>query len=317
VDLPIVVILGAALPVFLLLALGVLLRRLNVLRLESDATLMNLVVRVFYPALFLDFIVGNPAVKNAPNLVAAPMVGFLTTASGFLVGYGLARLLKFQRGHGLRTFAFCGGIYNYGYIPIPLIMALFASRETLGVLLVHNVGVEIALWTVGIVLLSGRLDRGALKRLLNPPTIALAVALSINFSGLDQSLPQWWTRFVHLLAMCAIPVGILLSGATISDLLGKGLFTTNLRATLGACLLRLGLMPAAFLAAAYLTPGLSLELRQVIVVQAAMPSGILPIVLARHYGGDASVAVKVVLGTTFVSILTMPLWLKLGSALIL
>lgn len=316
-DLPIFVILGAALPVFLLLGLGMLLRQVGILRMEADASLMNLVVRVFYPALFLDFIVGNPAVKTAPNLVSAPLVGFLTTVGGFLVGYALARLLKFQRGHGLRTFAFCGGIYNYGYIPIPLIMALFASRETLGVLLVHNVGVEIAIWTTGIVLLSGRLEKGAVKRLLNPPTIALALALGINFTGLDQSLPQWWTRFVHLLAMCAIPVGILLSGATIADLLGRGIFTSNIRATLGACVLRLGLMPAVFLGTASLIPGLSLELKQVIVVQAAMPSGILPIVLARHYGGDPSVAVKVVLGTTFVSVLTMPLWLKVGSALIL
>jgi len=317
VDLPIFLILGAALPVFLLLGLGMLARRLGILDTGADASLMKLVVNLFYPALFLDFLVGNPAVKEAPNLISAPLVGFATTAGGFLVGYALARALHFQRGHGLRTFAFCGGIYNYGYIPIPLIMALFASRETLGVLLVHNIGVEVAMWTVGIMLLSGRLEKAALKRLMNPPTMALALALAINVTGFDQSLPQWWTRFVHLLAMCAIPIGILLSGATMSDLIGKGLFTTNRRAIAGACFLRLGLLPMAFLGAAYFLPGLSLELKQVIVVQAAMPSGILPIVLSRHFGGDPRMAVKVVLGTTFVSVLTMPFWLKAGSALIL
>jgi predicted permease len=59
-------------------------------------------------------------------------------------------------------------------------------------------------------------------------------------------------------------------------------------------------------------PGLSLELKQVILIQAAMPAGILPIVLARHYGGDASVAVKVVLVTTLCSIVTMPFWIRIG-----
>ena len=59
-------------------------------------------------------------------------------------------------------------------------------------------------------------------------------------------------------------------------------------------------------------PGLSTELRQVIVIQAAMPAGIMPIVLSRHYGGDASVAIKVVLATTLASIVTMPLWIRIG-----
>ena len=64
-------------------------------------------------------------------------------------------------------------------------------------------------------------------------------------------------------------------------------------------------------------PGLSTELRQVIVVQAAMPAGIMPIVLARHYAGDSGVAIRIVLGTTLASVLTMPLWIHAGIAWVL
>jgi predicted permease len=311
-ELPIQTILGAAIPVFVLLGLGFTLRRTQVLTAEADNSIMKLVVRVFYPCLFLDFIIGNPAVKQAPNLLASPLVGFGTTVVGFAVAYGVARLLKLKRGSGLRTFAFCNGIYNYGYIPIPLIMALFGSRETLGVLLVHNVGVEVAIWTAGIILISGRLDRNALKRLVNPPILALIVALSVNGTGMDARMPEWLTRLIHMLAMCSIPMGILLSGATIGDLLGRRIMLENQRVLLGSIAVRLGLLPAAFVAFAAFMPGLSLELKQVILIQAAMPAGILPIVLARHYGGDASVAVKVVLVTTLCSIVTMPFWIRIG-----
>lgn len=315
-DLPIAAILGAAIPVFLLLLLGVVLRRTEVLTREADGSVMKLVVRVFYPCLFLDFLIGNPAVKEAPNLIAAPLVGFLTTFGGFLAGLAVARLLKLKRGSGLRTFAFCNGIYNYGYIPIPLIMAIFASRETLGVLLIHNVGVEAAIWTVGILLLSGKVDRAALKRLVNPPLLALLAALSINGLGFDDQLPEWLTRFVAMLGACSIPVGILLSGAAIGDLLNRQGLLDSLKVPAGSICLRLGFLPAAFVALAAFMPGLSLELKQVILVQAAMPAGILPIVLARHYGGDAAVAVKVVLATTLCSVVTMPLWLRLGVAFV-
>lgn len=309
-------ILSAAAPVFILLALGFGLRKKKILTEEADSTLMRLVIVVFYPALFLDFIIGNPALKEVPNLITAPLVGFFTTVFGFLCAYGLARLMGLTRGKGLRTFSFCNGINNFGYIPIPLIIALFDDRRTLGVLLVHNVGVEVAIWTVGIILLSGRFHLGALKRLMNPPIMAMLLALSINAVGLDGSIPEWVMRLVGMLGACSIPVGILLAGAGIADLLGKSRLFKDLKIPLGSIALRLCLLPAAFIALAVFMPGLSFELRQVILVQAAMPAGIFPIILARHYGGDPSVAVKVVVSTTLASVVTMPIWLQVGLRLI-
>jgi hypothetical protein len=48
------------------------------------------------------------------------------------------------------------------------------------------------------------------------------------------------------------------------------------------------------------------ELRQVLVVQAAMPAAMTPIMLARLYGGRPAIAVQVVLATTIGSIVTLP-----------
>jgi malate permease and related proteins len=47
-------------------------------------------------------------------------------------------------------------------------------------------------------------------------------------------------------------------------------------------------------------------------VQAAMPAGILPIVIAKHYGGRPITAVQVVLGSTAIGLFTVPLWLRVG-----
>ena len=311
-NLPFTEILGAALPVFILLAMGFGLRRTKVIRTEADSSIMKLIIRVFYPCLFLDFIIGNPAVKEASTLVAAPLIGFLTITGGFLIGYLVARLIGLKRGAGLRTFAFCSGIYNYGFIPIPLILVLFGSRETTGVLLVHNLGVEVAIWTVGILLLSGRLQKGFLRKLINPPIVALVTAILINATGLDTAMPVWLSRLISMLGACSIPIGILLSGASIADFVDRKILRDLHTVPLAAIAVRLGLLPMLFLLLAASLPMLPVELRQVMIIQAAMPAGIFPVVLARHFGGDAFVASKVVLVTTLASVLTMPLWIQFG-----
>ena len=73
----------------------------------------------------------------------------------------------------------------------------------------------------------------------------------------------------------------------------------------GAVVVRLLLAPVIILAAAKYLP-LVVELRQVLVVQAAMPAAMTPIMLARMYGGRPSVAVHVVLATTLGSLLSLP-----------
>jgi len=52
----------------------------------------------------------------------------------------------------------------------------------------------------------------------------------------------------------------------------------------------------------------------VLVVEAAMPAAVFPIIIARHYGGQPLTAVQVVLWTTAVGLLTCPLWIRAGLA---
>lgn len=303
-------------PVFLIMGIGFLLRHFRKLTEEADASLMRVVVTILYPSLILSFIIDNPALQVAENLYFSPVLGYICIAVGFLAGLVMGRLIGLRVGKGLRTFAFSGGIFNYGYLPIPLIAAFFAGRETLGVLLVFNVGVEMAVWSGGIILVSGAFHWGALKRLVNPPLIALIIGLSINGTGYGGSMPSWFTRLVEMLGGCAIPMGILLAGASLRDLIGDRAIWHEWKIPAGAIFLRLGLLPVLFVAMAVWIPNLTVELQRVLIVQAAMPAGIFPIVLSRHYGGEPRVAVQIVLSTTAVSLVTIPLWVQWGMGLI-
>jgi len=300
------------LPVFAVMAIGAGLRRVGWLNAEADSSLLKLVVNLLYPALIFENVHANSALRESGNLVWAPLVGFVTITGGIAVCYSAARLLGLA-GAGQRTFAFTTGIYNYAYITVPLMAGLF-GRESLGVLFAHNVGVEAAIWTVGVLVLAGHSLREGWRQLYSPPVLALVLAVGVNLAGLGGHVPEVGLGVIRTLAACAIPLGLLLSGATMAE----HLFTRPAelfawRTSLGAVALRLGVLSGLFLLLAKFGP-FSADLKHVILVQATMPAAFLPLVIVKHYGGDSLTAVRGVLATVVASVVLMPLWLHWGLA---
>jgi predicted permease len=276
---------------------------------------MTLVVNLLYPALIFSYILGNEALRHPSNIVLPPLVGFTSIVAGFGVCMLVARKLGIGDQRECRTFAFSTGLYNYGYFPIPIIALLF-DRETTGVLLVHNVGVEMAMWALGVgFILSANDPKSLWRRIFSGPVIAILVAVPMNWLGLDEHLPNFAFVSIDMLGQCAIPIGLLLIGATFADLAKGARLLDRMQIPGYACLLRLLLFPAAFVFFAWLLP-FSTELKQVMIIQAAMPCAVFPIVLARHFDGSPEVAFKVVLATTLISFITIPLWIAFGIRLL-
>ena len=300
------------LPVFAMIALGVGLRRLQWITEAGEDSLFNLVVRVTFPCLIFESVVANPALREPGNLLLAPLLGFGLTLLSMLVGWYAARALGLTIGHGLRTFALAVGLTNYGYLPLPLMDAMFGP-ESRAVLLVHNVGVEAAIWTGGVLVVTGLSPLAGWRKLINAPVLALALALAVNLSGAGAHVPAAVMALVHALALCAIPLGLVMSGASLQPHLDDPRQLVDTRVTLTAWLLRLGVLPFVYLLAARYLPG-SVELKRVLVVQAAMPSAVVSIIVARIYGGQPLVAVQIILGTTALALFTIPFWIRFGLA---
>jgi predicted permease len=305
----------AIMPIFFIIGAGFLARRVGWLSEDADRSLMTLVVNLLYPALIFSFILGNEALREPANIVLPPLIGFTSIVAGFGVAMILARRLKVGDQRECRTFAFSTGMYNYGYFPIPIIALLF-DRETTGVLLVHNVGVEIAMWSLGVgFILSANDSKPLWRRVLSAPVISILIAVPLNWLRADEYLPNFAFESINMLGTCAIPLGLLLIGATFADLAKGVRMFEHSQVPIAATVLRLGLFPLVFIFFAFLLP-LSTELKAVMVVQAAMPCAVFPIVLAKHFDGSPAIALKVVLATTIISFVTIPLWISLGLHLL-
>jgi predicted permease len=307
-------VVSATAAVFAVVILGFGIRRAKLLTTEADESLLKLVIWVLVPALILHILIDNEAMRQPANLLIPPVIGFGAVAVGIGLAWWVAHLLGAKIGLDTpakqRTFAVSVGIFNYGYIPIPLAEALH-DQSTLGVLFVHNVGVDVAMWTLGVGVLSRRLGKGWWKGVINPPLIAIVVAVSLNFLNAGEVMPRFVERAIGMLAVCAIPIALIMIGATMADHFKSSDLKSGHRMMATASVLRLGLLPLFFLLAASVIP-MSDELSNVVHLQAAMPAAIFPIVLARVYGGDVRTAVRVSLITSIISLVTMPMWLAAG-----
>jgi predicted permease len=322
-------ILGSVIPLFVMMGIGAVVRRIRILNEQADRTLVNMLVHVLQPCLILDHVIASQALRQPGNLLWSPIFGFFSMASGVWLAMLVARLYGFPQSAQARTFAFVGGIFNYGYLPVPLIDALYGP-STLGVLFVFNLGAEVAFWMVGFASFEQRSIIKEWPRIFTTPVRAILLGVAINLITAHFGLlldantlktAEWgWPvkvilDTVHAIGICTVPLAMLLIGATMADFWGE------FRATQGIAVMGLSLLvrnlvcPAIFVLVAWLVP-VSLDLKETLVVQAAMPAGVFTLLLTRHHGGDVPVALQVIFATSAAAIVSLPLWIHFGMQLI-
>lgn len=295
------------LPVYILMVGGAVLRKLGVLKREHDAGVMHVIFSVLLPCFILDRMLGEEVLRNFQVLATGAGLGFSLIIVGMGFGYVAGKVIGLAPGHGIRTFALASGCQNYGFTAVPVVEILWGT-SAVALLFVHNIGVEVAIWSVGVMLMSGAAGI-PWKRLVNGPIIAVAVGLILVMLRVDHLVTGPPRVAISMLGIGAFPLAIMMTGATIMDLIGTE--KTSWKIITAACIVRLAIMPAAIILSAKFVP-MAAELRQILLVQAAMPAALVPILLARIYGGRPAVAVQVVIATTVVSVFTLPYIITFG-----
>lgn len=316
--------------VFLVMAVGAVCRTKHWLTKHADQSLAKLTANVLLPSLFLDRILKDETLTSLADAWHPPVFGFVETTGSFLLALFLARRIGHRFGlvtdaqH--RAFALCAGICNYGYIPLPLSQIFYPDAEV--EIIFHNVGVDLSLWSVGVAIIMGgkpipadaakpvvpawRRGVAIIAKFISPPMVAVMIALSIRFLGWRDEIPESLMKPLGWLAGSSIPMGLVLSGAIIIDFIRAADWTGSGKTIFAAIGFRQFLMPILMLTAAK-TLAPTQDLQHALLLEAAMPAAIFPIVLTRLYDGDTATALRVVLSTSLAAIVLIPVWMAVGA----
>ena len=303
-------IISAIIPPLALLLVGGLCRRCGWLRVEADASLSVLTVRVLYPCFFFFHLVGNKESLLPTHFLTVVTAGFICICVGFGCALIVARVMRINN-KSIPSFSFCAGIFNYGFFAFPVAAAIF-GEQIIAQIILFNLGVETAIWTLGVYLLSS--DKFSFLRLINPPIISIILAILVREIGGQAIVPLFGWEIITLLGGCAIPVGLLLIGGSFADLVKGFKLSGGIKVECSAVLVRLLIVPAIMLLYAWKGPipqGMD-WLQNILFIQTAMPAGIFAIVIVKNYSGESQTAMRTILATMFGCLVTTPIWLYIG-----
>jgi predicted permease len=294
-------ILFAVAPLYVLIAIGVMLR----LIVASDAWIEvfnKFGVYVGFPAIVFSSLVKIPAGAIIETSVIACNVLFLLVAVALT--YGVGRCLRLTP--ALRNTYVIGVFYgNVAYLGYPFVTTVIPGSEA-------SVSIHIAiyvafLFTVGIFVLELSKDGGSVnlpriaKSIMTSPLL-LSVVAGLLFRSTGLSLPGFIEHALELLAASAAPIVLLAIGMFIARRL------TPDRHLVHAALLsslKLVVFPLGFMLFAGLLGGQHAS--AVSIMEAAMPCGITIFALAEVFPMDKQVVASTIVISTVASAISLPL----------
>lgn len=305
---------------FLIILAGWLARRRGFLRDEASGILSRIVVDAAFPALVFTQMLRTVDAASLRQDWLLPLLPFPLVAIAYLVGLGMAPLFggKAQR----NTVLFLVTSPNWVFLPLPIAEALYGAAGV-RVILLCNVGAQLALWSIGVWILHGRISQALRQLAANIGLWATAggIALALAFPALRQ---------LGNLHAAPASLGGMAGAAGIDALAMVGSLTIPLSllaigAQLGAIPISIhrlpvplwGVVSARLVAAPLVTVGLGLALaragfglpdipRRIVVLVAAMPVAIVCSVMAERYGGDTQLAAQAIFLSTLFSLVTVP-----------
>ncbi len=295
--------------VFVLLAVpGVIVVKTKMLKSQQSTALSKILLYVGAPFLVIDkmFDISFDGELLKVVLVSAALgVGF-NLLCVFLSRFAVTREKEVQT-KGITRF--CMIFANNGFLGFPLAAAVFPDRPLVMVaLVIFNIICCVFMYTIGIVFVTG--DRRAMsvkKAVFNPILIAFIIGLLLNLLKVDELLPEATIYAGHLSGLVT-PLSMIILGMKLGEVNVKKLFTSAKMYYVAA--IKLVVVPVVVLALGFAINSLfeiGTDVLFALFIGFALPTATTSTALADGYAGDVDNAAIFTLGTTMLSIATIPL----------
>lgn len=294
-------IITAIAEIFGLFSIGAIARWLGYITDREIDRWSKLILDILFPLFMFTSIINGFDVDRLHELWVLPVVGLgmvvFFTVAGLLLRFGLLSARKGKQ----RTFVHICAVNNSTFLPVVILTNIWGEKSLANLFLLY-LGTAAAVWTLGVAILGGTTLKESLKKVVTPVLVAIFTASVVAVSGAKELLPDLLMRIIHRAGGIAVPLMLVLIGASLAHRRTVRLTWPVIYSTL----VRLILLPLMIIPLLRFLP-LPDDVCSIAVIVALMPSAVSTVIMTRRYGGDPDYAASTALMTTLCSIVTVPL----------
>lgn len=297
--------------IFVALAIpGYILVKGKLLTPAQSGVLSKLLMYLALPLLIFSGVVKNLTFtgESLRMLGVVAGIGIVAVFGMFFVSKPLVKMEKNLKTGGMMRF--CAVFANNGFLGIPLAVAVFGGEsQVVTVLIVLNIINNVLMYTLGAYLTTGDKANISIKKaFFNPVLIAFVLGCVCNLFKVAEYVPEVITFSDHFSSIVT-PVSMTIIGMKLGAVSLKTLFRSG--RLYYVSFLKLVLFPAVVTAAIFLLGLTPWDLPVVniilgVFIAYATPTAGLAATFADEFDGDTENAVIFTLGTTVLSVVTIP-----------
>jgi len=278
-------------PIFLIIVIGYAIGRIKKVDIQA---FVDLIVYITAPCLIFSSIA-----RSNLNLTDFTTIAGAALAIILIMAFSVFIILKLT--HSDRKGLYLPMVFgNTSYLGYPV--ALFAfGMDGLSRAVVYDMVNSLVIFSLGIYIVH---HRNELQEAFKVPLL-YAVIIGVTVNLLQIPVPDLIFTPIELIGMITIPLALLVLGYKLTEIKISAAKIAVLASVFRICG---GVLVALAIIQLFSIDGL---VRDIIVLQAAMPSAVMAMILAAKYNRDASVVASVVLITTVLSVISIPLILSI------
>ena len=282
-----------------LMMIGVITAKVRMVDVHSRTALTSLALGVFMPCNIL-----SSFFDSDRSQIPALGVMLLISLGNMLLCYVLSRVLFRKAGtEQKKVLLYATIVSNAALLGVPVVENIY-GLEGLPYVAAYMLPLRIAIWTVGLVVFTGK--GGSIKSVvLHPCLIATYFGVIVMATGFTH--PALVTRLTFGLGAATTPLSMIIAGNILAQVDPRKIIS---KLTVYFTFVRLILIPLIVMGACIiLRPDPMVS--GITVILSSMPAGITASIMADKFGGDRELASKIIFMSTILSMVTAPLlaWL--------
>ena len=296
------VIINKVISLFLIMIIGVYGSKKKIITPMINKGLTNILLEITLPCLVISSFIFDMDNQLKNNIIKcfiySPIVLITTTFISYIALFPIKSDKKI-------IMQFANVFSNCGFIGFPIIYSIFGGEGVIYAS-IFNMFFTIALWSYGIILFNGNIEKKDLKKVfLNPSIIAVIIGLIILIFNI--SIPEVVYSTLDLVGGVTSPLSMIIIGV----ILGNSNILNYLRdyTIYYSSILKLLVLPVVLIIISKIINDNSIVVKTLTIIT-AMPAAAMTSILAEKFDKEKEYSAVIIFITTLFSLITFPLLLK-------